>query len=108
MHLERSHRGHQHYAVGNEPGVAALDVHEFLHAHVCAEARFCDNIVGQLECNLVRDNGGVAVSDICERTGMDKGRLSFERLHQVGHDRVLHQDGCRACYTQIFDCDCFA
>ena len=33
--------------------------------------------------------------------GVHKGGRPFERLHQVGHDRVLHQDGHRARDSQI-------
>ena len=38
VHLERAHGGHHHHHVRDQPGVAALDVEELLHADVGAEA----------------------------------------------------------------------
>jgi len=45
------------------------------------------------------------MSDIGERPGVDKGRLAFQSLHQVGHDRVLEQDGHRTGHAQILQRD---
>ena len=40
MHLERADGGDEHDAVGRQPGLAALDVEEFLGAEIGAEAGF--------------------------------------------------------------------
>ena len=40
--------------------------------------------------------------NVGERPGMNEGRLLFERLQQVWHDGIPHQDGHRARDAQIF------
>ena len=90
--------------LGVRPLFAALDVAELFEADVGAEARFGQHIAifaNQLERDLVRDDGRVAVRDVGKRAGMHKGRRAFQRLHQVGHDGVLHQDGQRAAHTEV-------
>jgi hypothetical protein len=86
-------------AVGDQPAVAALDVEEFLHADVGAEAGLGEHVAlrpDQLERDLVGDDRGVAVGDVGKRPGMDERGRAFQRLHQVGLDGVLHQHGQRA------------
>ncbi len=48
------------------------------------------------------------VRDIGEWTGMDKRRRAFNRLHQIRHDGVLHQDRERATAADIVGVDWFA
>ena len=67
-----------------------------------AEARFRHHVVGQLERNLVGDDRRVAVRNVGERPGVHRRRLPLHRLHQVGHDGVLHQDRRRARHAQVF------
>mmetsp|Transcript_14930 Transcript_14930/g.38363 ORF Transcript_14930/g.38363 Transcript_14930/m.38363 type:complete len:613 (+) Transcript_14930:23-1861(+) len=91
--LERPHGGHDDDRVGLQPAHAALDVHELLHADVGAEPGLRDHVpvlADELEAHLVGDDGGVAVGDIGEGAGMDERRRLLQRLHQGGHDAVLH------------------
>ncbi len=48
VHLECAHGGNQHHAVGDEPGIAALDIEEFLHTHIRTEAGFGDHKIRQV------------------------------------------------------------
>ena len=108
VHLEGADGGHQHHHIRDQPGVAALDVHEFFHADVRAEAGFGDDVIGHLERDLVSDDGGLSVRDIGKRSRVNDGGSPLEGLHQVRLDGVLHQDGQRASHTQIFGGDGFA
>ena len=47
VHLERADGRDQHGAVGREPGLAALDVEEFLAAEIGAEAGLGHHVVGR-------------------------------------------------------------
>ncbi len=105
VHLERAHGGNHHHAVGDQAGVAALDVEELLHANVGAETGFGDHVIGQLEGDLVGDDGAVAVGDIGKGPGVHEGGRAFQGLHQGGHDGVLHQDGHGAGAADIFGGD---
>ena len=95
----------QHHAVGDQAAVAALEVHELFHATVGAKAGLGDHIVGQLEGDLVGDDGAVALGDVGKGAAVDKGRAASQRLHQVGHDGVLEQDGHGAGHVQILGRD---
>ena len=89
---------------GDQAAGAAFDVEEFLHADVGAEAGFGEHVsLGphQLERDLIRDDGRISMRDIGERSGMHERGSAFERLHQVGQDGVLHQNGQSAAYAQI-------
>ena len=88
--------------------VAALDVHELLHADVGAEAGFGDDVIGQFEGDLVGDDGAIAVGDVGKRSGVHEGGRALQGLHQVGLDGVLHQDGQRAGHAQVLGGDRFA
>jgi hypothetical protein len=94
VHLERADGGDQHDHLRDQARVAAFDVEEFFHADVCAEAGFGDDeavLADQFERDHIRDDGGLSVRDVGERTCMDGGGRAFEGLHQVGLDGVLHQ-----------------
>ena len=96
MRLRRAHAGDEHRGARRESAGAADDVAEFLEAEVAGEARFGDDVVGQLERDAVRQDRVVRVRDVAERAGMHQRRLALERLHQVRLDRVLHDHGHRA------------
>ena len=108
VHLERAHRGDEDDGIRHQARVAALDVHEFFHADVCAKAGFRDDVIGELQRDLIGDDGRVAVRDVRERTRVNERGRAFESLHQVRHDRVFHQDGHRAGDAQIFGGNRFA
>ncbi len=101
VHLQGADGRYQHDGIGHQPGIAALDVEEFLHADVGTEPALGPDIVAQLQRDLVGQNAAVAVRDVRERPGVDEGGLAFERLHQVRHDRVLEQHGNRPSHAQV-------
>ncbi len=96
VHLERADGGDDHRAVRLQAGLAALDVEELLAAEVGAEAGFGHHVVGELERGGGGEHRVAAVRDVGERAAVDEGRRAFQRLHQVGRQRVLEQRGHRA------------
>ena len=95
VHLQRANGGHQHRAIGLQSAVAALDIAEFFDAHVGAEPGFGQHVaIGphQLQRDLIGDDRRIAVRDVGERSGMNKRGRALDSLHQIGHDRILHQD----------------
>ena len=99
--LDRAQRRHDDRSGGLEPGLAAFDVEEFLGAEIGAEAGFGHDIIGEIERRARRDHRIAAMRDIGERAAMNEGGRAFERLHEIGHQRVLEQDGHRAMRLQI-------
>ena len=91
-----AHRGDDHRRGGLQPGYAAFDVEEFLRAEVGAEAGFGHDVVAELERGARRDGGIAAVGDVGERAAVHERRRSFERLHEIGFERVLEQRGHRS------------
>ena len=63
--------------------------------------RLGDDDVAELECDAVGDQRVVAVRDVRERAAVDEGRLTLERLNEVRLDRLLEEDGHRACGLQL-------
>ena len=95
VHLERADSGDEHHAVRREPGLAALDVEEFLGAEIGAEAGFGHHIIGELERGGGGEHRVAAMRDIGEGAAVDEGGRAFQRLHQIGRERVLQQRGHR-------------
>jgi hypothetical protein len=91
--LERLHRDDEHHGARRQAADTADDVEELLHTHVCAEARFGDDDVAELERDLVGDERAVAVRDVRERPAVDEDRLALECLDEVRLDRFLQQHG---------------
>ncbi len=82
--------------VGAQARQAAFDVEEFLGAQIGAEAGFGDDEIDELERGACRHHRVAAMRDIGERPAMDERRIVFERLHQIGRERVLQQRRHRA------------
>ncbi len=101
VHLQSAHGGNQDDAVGLQPAVAALEIHELFHATVGAKAGLGHHIVGQPQGDLVGNDRAIALGDVGKGTAVHKGRAAGQCLHQVGHDGVLQQDGHRASAVQI-------
>src|SRR5512136_73689 len=60
VHLQGTHRSHQHNHLGNEAGIAALDVEEFFHANISPKPGFGDDIAFrsyQFQGDAVSDDG---------------------------------------------------
>ena len=94
--LQRAHGGHDHGRGWAQARLAALDVEELLGAQVRAEARLGHHVVGQLERALRGEDGIAAVRDVGERPAVHEGRVVLQRLHEVGRERVLQEDGHRS------------
>ena len=94
--LERSHGRDEHDRARSQVADATGDVEELLHAHVRREARLGHDVLAELEPDAIGDERVVAVRDVRERSAVDEGRLTLERLHEVRLDRVLEDDGHRA------------
>ena len=63
---------------------------------------------GEFERNLVGNDRRVAVRNVGERTRVDKDGRALERLHDVGLDRVLHEDRERTRATNVVARDRFS
>ena len=94
--LQRPRRGDENDGGGCQPARAADDVDELLEAEIAAEAAFRDDVVGELQPDEVGDERAVAVRDVREGPSVDERRLAFERLHEIGLERVLEENGHRA------------
>ena len=89
VHLHRADRCHDHHRIRRNPGLAAFDVHELFSAQISAKARFCHHIIRQLQRRGGGNNRVTAMCNIGERATMHKGRVVFQRLHQIGLHRIL-------------------
>ena len=58
-------------------------------------------VVGQLQGDAVGDDRALADGDVGEGTGVDEDRLPFERLQEVGIDRLDHPGGHRAGHVEV-------
>ena len=94
--LQRPRRSDEDDGCGREPARAADDVDELLEAKVTGEAAFRDDVVGELQPDEIADERAVAVRDVREGPSVNERRLAFERLHEVGLERVLEENGHRA------------
>ena len=45
------------------------------------------------------------MSDVGERTAVHEGRIAFQRLHQVGHQRIAQQHGHRTIGLEVTGID---
>ncbi len=91
VHLERADGRDDHHAIGFQPGLAALDVEEFLRAEVGAEAGLGHHVIRELQRGGRRRHRVAAMRDVGERAAVDEGGRAFERLHEVRRDCVLQQ-----------------
>ena len=91
VHLQGADRRDDDGGRRLQPGLAALDVEEFLGAEVGAEAGFGHHVIGKLQRRLGRDHRVAAMRDVGERAAVDEGRVVLQRLHEVRLHRVLEQ-----------------
>ena len=89
VQFERLDGGDDHDAVGLDTRHAALRIEKFFRAEVCAESRLGDDPVGKPECGVSRQDAVAAVRDVGKRAAVHDGGRTFERLHQIGLDRVF-------------------
>jgi len=104
MHFQRANGGDDDDTGRLQPGLAAFDIEEFFRAKIGAEACFGQDVAfrpDELQCDLVCDDRRIAVRDVGERPGMYKRRSALDGLHQIGHDRILHQDDQRTADADI-------
>ena len=101
VHLQRPDGRDQDHRVGNQAGVAALDVEELLGAQVGGEAGLGHAVVGQLEGQLGGLHRVAAVGDVGEGAAVDDGGRVLERLDEVRHEGVLEQDRHGAGHLEV-------
>ena len=101
VHFERSDCRDQHRRRRLQSRLSALDVEEFLGAEIGAEARFGDDVVGELERRPGRDHRVAAVGDVGERAAVHERGRTFEGLHEIGPERALEQRGHRAGRVEV-------
>ena len=93
MHFQRPHCGHHHCCRRRKTSRAALDVEEFFRTKVCAKAGFCYHIISEAQRRCGCNNGIAAMGDVRKRAAMHEGGRAFQRLHEVGLQRVFQQYG---------------
>ncbi len=96
LHLERADGCDEHGGFRIEFPDAALDVEELLGAEIRSEAGFGDDHVGEREAGARGQDGIAAVRDVAEGSGVDQRWSAFQRLHEIGAERVLQQHRHRA------------
>src|SRR5699024_5782328 len=101
MRLEGSHRRHDNGRIRLQTCLAALDVKEFFSAQIGAESGLGNPLVDKYQGSLRSHHRVAAMSNIGEGPAMDECRIVFQRLHQIGHERVLEQHGHGAVGLQI-------
>ena len=82
------------YTRGQTSG-AALDIKKFLGTKVCPESGLGNNIVTQLECGFGCNDGIASMCDIRKRATMNKCRIVFQCLYQIGCKSVFQQNSHR-------------
>jgi hypothetical protein len=88
-------------AVRRESGLAALDVQELLRAEISPEPGHGDHYVGACQRRARGDDAGAAMRDVGEGAAMDEGWRAFQRLHEVGIQRVAQKHRHRVIGRQI-------
>ena len=93
VHFHRANRRHQHHSRRREPGFAALNIEEFLCAQVSTKSGLRHHVITKLQSGCCGDHRITAVGNIGKWTAMNKGRVIFQSLYQVGLHRIFQQDG---------------
>ena len=91
VHFERADGRDEHRRRRLKAGLAALDVEKFLGAEIRAEASFSDNVIGEFERRSRRHHGIATVGDVGEGAPVHQRGRSFERLHEIGLERLLEE-----------------
>ena len=91
VQLQRPHRGHHHHRRGAQARHAALDVEELFRAEVRAEAGLGDGVIAQFQGHARGQHAVAAVGDVGKGAAVDERRGVFQRLHQIGLERVLEK-----------------
>ena len=107
VHFQRADGCHQHYGVGLQPRLTAFDVQEFFRSEIGAETRLGDRVIAQRHGGFGRDDRIAAVCDVGERSAVDQRGRTFQRLHEVGRERVFQQRRHRADRTDLPGSDRF-
>ena len=105
VHLQRANGGDDDRCGRRQARLAALDVEELLGAEIGTEAGFGHDVVDELQRGLGRQHRVAAVRDVGERSAVDEYGVVLQRLHQIGHQRVLEEDGHGAIALQLLGGD---
>ncbi len=79
-------RGDEDCGGGFDAGGRHHDVHVFFKAEVGGEAGLVDDVVGEAEAHLLRDDGAGAVGDVGEGAAVDERGRAFGGLDEIGQD----------------------
>ena len=101
MKFHRTNGDVHDHAIGCLLPHRGLDVHEFLSAHVGAEAGFGDDKIGARQGQTVCDDRGVSVRNVRERSAVNEGGIAFQGLHQVGEEGVPKEQGHGSCSIEV-------
>lgn len=88
MHFQSTSSSHNNRTVRRETAHPALDVAEFLHAHVGSKAALSQHIAyavggitllsaSEFESHTICENGGVSMRNVRERAGMNENRCAL-------------------------------
>ena len=84
---------------------SALDVNELLSAQISSETCFCYSVVSKLKSHLRSCYGVAAVSDVSERTAVDKCGCSFKGLYKVRLESILKKCRHSAFSLKVMSCN---
>ncbi len=108
MHLERANGSDDDGGAGVQPGQAAFDVEELFRPQIGAESGLGDHIIGQPQRRSRRHHRITTVGDVGERATVDKGRVVFQGLDQIGLQGFLQQHRHRPGRLYVDGVDRFA
>lgn len=91
MVLQRANRGNNYNRIRLQARKTTLDVQELLGSQVGTKTSFSYRVVAQSKSHVGCHDGIAAVCDVGEGAAVHECRGSFERLHQIGLQRVLQK-----------------
>ncbi len=80
-------------AAGVSPALRHLMSKNFSAPRSAPKTGLGHDIIGELQRRLGGHHRVAAMGDVGEGAAVHEGRIVFQRLHQVGHQRVLEQHG---------------
>src|SRR5205807_70742 len=88
-----------------QPGLAAFDVEKLLGPEIRAEASFGNDIIGKFQPRSRRQHRIATVRDVCKRASVHERGRAFERLHEIGLERLLEERGHGAGRIEVRSAD---
>ena len=101
VHFQSLQGSHQDGQIGLQTGLATFNIQELFSTQICTEAGLRNHIITIGKRHLGSNDRIATMGNISKRTTMDKCRRIFTRLHQIGIDRILQQNGNGTANTHI-------